>query len=254
MKIVLTGSEGFIGSHLKKKLLKRKHQLICYDLLLNKDIKDFTLEGDEDFVIHLAAKANVKDSVKNPEPYFLNNVEYSKKIFDICYEKKIPCLYASSSCVHNWSLSPYGETKKKMEEAARDGQVGLRFSTVYGENSRKGMLFDYIVNGTVKYKTNHKRDFIYIDDVVNAILLFVKLGLKDKNKTYEVSSGQLYNVKEVIEEAGFKVPLKKGEDCEAESNASDNSELKKLGWDSTMTVWVFLRNLDLNKVLKLGRL
>ena len=92
MKIVLTGSEGFIGSHLKKKLLKRKHQLICYDLLLNKDIKDFTLNGDEDFVIHLAAKANVRDSVKNPEPYFLNNVEYSKKIFDLCYEKKIPCL------------------------------------------------------------------------------------------------------------------------------------------------------------------
>ena len=254
MKIVLTGSEGFIGSHLKKKLLRKKHQVICYDLSLNKDIKDFTLDGDEDFIIHLAAKANVKDSVKNPEPYFLNNVEYSKKIFDLCYEKKIPCLYASSSCVHNWSLSPYGETKKKMEEAARDGQIGLRFSTVYGENPRKGMLFDYIVNDTVKYKTNHKRDFIYIDDVVNAILLFVKLGLKDKNKTYEVSSGQLYNVKEVIEEAGFKVPLKKGEDCEAESNASDNSELKKLGWDSTMTVWVFLRNLDLNKVLKLGRL
>ena len=145
MKIVLTGSEGFIGSHLKKKLLRKKHQLICYDLSLNKNIKDFTLDGDEDFVIHLAAKANVRDSVKNPEPYFLNNVEYSKKIFDLCYEKKIPCLYASSSSVHNWTLSPYGESKKKMEEAARDGQVGLRFATTYGEKPRKGMLFDYIV-------------------------------------------------------------------------------------------------------------
>jgi nucleoside-diphosphate-sugar epimerase len=254
MKIVLTGSEGFIGSNLKKRLLRKKHQLVCYDLSLNKNIKDFTLDGDENFVIHLAAKANVRDSVKNPEPYFLNNVEYSKKIFDLCYEKKIPCLYASSSSVHNWTLSPYGESKKKMEEAARDGQVGLRFATTYGEIPRKGMLFDYIVNGTVKYKTNHKRDFIYVDDVVNAILLFVKLGLKDKNKTYEVSSGQLYSVKEVIEEAGFKVPLRKGDPCEAESNASDNSELKKLGWEPTMTVWTFLRNLDLDKVIRLGRL
>jgi nucleoside-diphosphate-sugar epimerase len=254
MKIVLTGSEGFIGSNLKKKLLRKKYQLICYDLLLNKDIKDFTLDGDEDFVIHLAAKANVRDSVKNPEPYFLNNVEYSKKRFDLCYDKKIPCLYASSSSVHNWTLSPYGESKKKMEEAAHPGQVGLRFATTYGETPRKGMLFDYIVNGIVKYKTNHKRDFIYIDDVVNAILLFVKLGLKDKNKTYEVSSGHLYSVKEVIEEAGFKVPLREGDPCEAESNASDNSELKKLGWKPTMTVWTFLRNLDLDKVVKLGRL
>ena len=90
--------------------------------------------------------------------------------------------------------------------------------------------------------------------MVNAILLFVKLGLKDKNKTYEVSSGHLYSVKEVIEEAGFKVPLKKGDPCEAESNASDNSELIKLGWEPTMTVWVFLRNLDLNKVLRFGKL
>jgi len=243
MKIVLTGSEGFIGSYLKKRLLKSNHNLICYDLSLNKNIKDFTLNGDEDFVIHLAAKANVRESVKNPKLYFLNNVTYSKKIFDLCFEKNIPCLYASSSSVHNWTLSPYGESKKKMEEAARPGQVGLRFSTVYGKKTRKGMLFDYIVNGTVKYKTNHTRDFIYIDDVVNAILLFVKLGLKDKNKTYEVSSGQLYNVKEVIEKAGFKVPLKKGEDCEAESNASDNSELKKLGWLPTMKVWMFLKNL-----------
>jgi hypothetical protein len=50
------------------------------------------------------------------------------------------------------------------------------------------------------------------------------------------------------------VPLKKGDPCEAESNASDNSELIKLGWEPTMTVWVFLRNLDLNKVLRFGKL
>jgi len=244
MKIVLTGSEGFIGSNLKKKLLKKGHKLICYDLVLNKNIKDFKLNGDEDLVIHLAAKANVRDSVKNPKPYFLNNVIYSKKIFNLCYKKKIPCLYASSSSVHNWTKSPYGQSKKEMEEVAKPGQVGLRFTTTYGKKPRKGMLFDYIVNNKVKYKTNHKRDFIYINDVVNAILLFVKLGLKNKNKTYEVSSGQLYNVKEVIEKAGFKVPLKKGESCEAESNASDNSELKKLGWKTTMTVWNFLKYLN----------
>ncbi len=89
----------------------------------------------------------------------------------------------------------------------------------------------------------------------NACFSFPNIGDKIlKNKTYEVSSGHLYSVKEVIEEAGFKVPLKKGDPCEAESNASDNSELIKLGWEPTMTVWVFLRNLDLNKVLRFGKL
>jgi UDP-glucuronate 4-epimerase len=248
MKIVLTGSEGFIGSNLKKKLLEKNHELICYDLLLNKDIKDFTLNGDEDFVIHLAAKANVRDSVKNPAPYFITNVDYSKKIFNLCNEKNIPCLYASSSSVHNWTKSPYGKSKIMMEEAAHPGQVGLRFTTTYGESPRKNMLFDYIINGQVKYKTNHIRDFIYVNDVVNAIMIFVETGLKDKNKTYEICSGNPVRVSDVIEYAGFDVPLKKGDDCEAESNANDNFEIKKLGWQPTMDVWSFLKNIRLNRV------
>lgn len=240
MKIIVTGGNGFIGGHLVKRLLNEGHSVKIYDRKSGNDIKDFKLEGDEDFVIHLAAIANVRDSVKNPRPYFLTNVIYSKKIFEKCYEANIPCLYASSSSVHSWTKSPYGRSKKRMEHFAKPGQVGLRFSTTYGEDARKNMLFDFIKNKTVKYKTNHIRDFIYVGDVVEAIMIFVNTGLKNKNKTYEVCSGVGIFVKDLIERAGFNVPLVEGETCEAFSNVNDNSQLKRLGWKPSMDVYTFL--------------
>lgn len=243
MNIVLTGSEGFIGSVLKQRLLKDNHKVICWDIKINKNIKDFTLKGDEDFVIHLAALGNVRESIKNPKPYYLINVEYSKNIFKQCFEKNVPCLYASSSCAYFPNKSPYGHSKKLMEESAYEGQVGFRFTTVYGKVPRKGMLFDRIINKTVTHKTNHIRDFIYVDDVVNAILLFVKTGLKNKHKIYDVCTSQGVKVREIIEYMGFDVPLKDGEDCEAENNTNDNSELKKLGWAPTMEIFKFLQQL-----------
>jgi nucleoside-diphosphate-sugar epimerase len=248
MNIVLTGSEGFIGSVLRKRLEKLNHNVICWDLKINKDIKDFKLSSITDFVIHLAAIGNVRESIINPKPYYLTNVEYSKNIFNQCKEKNIPCLYASSSCAYFPEKSPYGHSKKLMEESAYDNQVGLRFTTVYGKVPRTGMLFDKIINKTVTHKTNHIRDFIYVDDVVNAILLFIKTGLKDKNKVYNVCTGTGVKVKEIIEYMGFDVPLKNGEDCEAENNTNDNFELRKLGWKPNMKIFKFLKDLktDIN--------
>ena len=242
MNIVLTGSEGFIGSVLKQKLLKDNHKVICWDIKINKNIKDFTLNGDEDFVIHLAAIGNVRESVKNPEPYFETNVVYSNTVFKKCAENNIPCLYASSSCAYFPEKSPYGRSKKIMERIAYDGQVGLRFTTVYGDNPRKGMLFDRILNNQVEYKTNHIRDFIHVNDVVEAIMIFVNTGLYDKKQVYDVCTGKGINIKKLVEDLGFDVPLKEGEKCEAESNARDNSDLKSLGWSPKIDVYNFLKD------------
>ena len=240
MRIVVTGNAGFIGSRLQKTLEDNGHTVIGWDLASGNNIKDFTLQGDEDFVVHLAAKANVRDSVNNPLPYFETNVHYSKHIFNTCVAHNVPCLYASSSSVHSWHKSPYGRSKFNMEQLAKPGQVGLRFTTTYGEHPRKNMLFDFIINRTVTYKTNHIRDFIYVGDVVQAIMIFINTGLQDKQKIYEVCSGNPVTVSDVIEYAGFNVPLREGDACEAVSNANDNIELIKLGWTPQMSVWNFL--------------
>ena len=61
MKIVITGSRGFIGSHLVK-TLQNENEIIEWDTKIDKDIKDFTLEPDTDFVVHLAGLISPRDS------------------------------------------------------------------------------------------------------------------------------------------------------------------------------------------------
>ena len=222
MNILITGARGFIGSHLVKSL--PEHNVVTWD----KDIKDFYLDDAINFVVHLAALANVRQSLENPEIYWTVNVEYSKRIFNAC--KNIPMIYASSSCAKEWWLSPYGTTKKTMEELAHDGHIGLRFTTVWGDGTRDNMLMGRIKNKTLKYKTNHIRDFIHVSDVVSAIKLFIDTGTEDKKNIYDVGSGKGIRIDEYVESLGIDVPLKEGSECESKSNVADITELKKLGW------------------------
>ena len=77
MKIALTGSRGFIGGHLMTRLKKEGHDVEEWDLRQDppKCIKDFDIQKI-DYVIHLAAYADVRQSLKEPEKYWTNNVEY----------------------------------------------------------------------------------------------------------------------------------------------------------------------------------
>ena len=243
MMIVVTGSSGFIGTHLTQELVLNGYGVIKWERSMGNDIKDFQIDQDVDFVVHLAAIADVRRSLKEPEIYWETNVEYSKKIFDICHKKKIPLVYASSSCVHAWWKSPYGTSKKAMEALAHKGQVGLRFTTVFGKGARETMLMSRIANRTVKFATEHVRDFIYVADVVSAIMLFIKQGVDKKDPIYEVGSGKGIKVCDIVKHAGIDVPTQEGQDAEAIDNTADNSRLKALGWKPTLSVkeWVDIR-------------
>ena len=176
MKVAITGSRGFIGSHLKTRLEKEGHEIVEWDLKQNppKCIKDFDIH-QIDYVIHLAAYADVRRSLKEPQRYWENNVENTTRIQKICHYNNIPLMYASSSCIHNWWLSPYGTSKKVNEETAFEYQVGLRFTTVYGEGARESMLIGKLIDGSIGYLTRHVRDFIHVDDVLEAIVLLLSL-------------------------------------------------------------------------------
>ena len=100
MMIVVTGSSGFIGTHLTQELVLNGYGVIKWERSMGNDIKDFQIDQDVDFVVHLAAIADVRRSLKEPEIYWETNVEYSKKIFDICHKKKIPLVYGSSSFIN----------------------------------------------------------------------------------------------------------------------------------------------------------
>ena len=242
MKIILTGSRGFIGHHLKYQLQELGHEIDEWDLAINRDISEFatTSNIEADYFIHLAAKADVRASIKDPQFYWQNNVKNTTQIQWLCHNKNIPLMYASSSCIHNWWLSPYGTSKKVNEETAFAGQTALRFTTVYGSGARESMFIGKLLRGEVKHLTNHIRDFIHVDDVVDAILLLLDTDPDKLLPAYDIGTGTGNSVEHLGKMMGLDVPVTDGELCEAKDNTADNTALMNLGWKPKVNVEKYL--------------
>jgi UDP-glucuronate 4-epimerase len=150
-------------------------------------------------VIHLAAQAGVRYSLERPDAYITSNILGFLQVLEECRYRKVPHLvYASSSSVYGAStampfsvhggadhpLSMYGATKRSNELMAHSYSylfglptTGLRFFTVYGPWGRPDMvLFKFtkaILEGRPITVFNHghmKRDFTYVDDVVEVVV------------------------------------------------------------------------------------
>ena len=229
MKILVTGSAGFIGSFLSQRLIERGDEVIgidnhndYYDSKLKDDrlnqfidnqnyihfrcdisdknkIDDIFKNNKPEKVVNLAAQAGVRYSMENPHSYVDSNIVGFTNILEACRYNDIKHLvYASSSSVygantvmpfsihHNIDhpLSLYAASKKANELFAHTYSnlynlptTGLRFFTVYGPWGRPDMaLFKFtkaILNGEtiqVFNHGNHKRDFTYIDDIVEGVI------------------------------------------------------------------------------------
>jgi UDP-glucose 4-epimerase len=247
MKISLTGASGFIGNHLLTKLWDDGHEVMKWDRKSGRDIKDWELEGC-DFVVHLAADADVRRSILEPDLDWDNNVETTKRIQEICRVNQVPLVYASSSCIHAWHKSPYGISKRVNEITAYttpfgvNNQVGLRFTTVYGDGARDTMFMGKLMRGEVKYATNHVRDFIHVDDVVKAIMIFINTGTKGKLPAYDVGTGTGHIVSKLAQIKYPNIEIREGDDCEAQDNTADNSDLRALGWEPTINARGYVQN------------
>lgn len=239
MRIAITGSRGFIGSHVMDRLMTLGHEIDEWDEKINKPLKDFTCitKGQTpniDYVIHLAAYADVRESINEPQKYWDNNVTHTTEIQKFCDFYQIPLLYASSSCIHDWQLSPYGMSKKVNEETAFPNQVGLRFTTVYGDGARDEMLIGRLIEGRVSYLTDHIRDFIHVDDVVDIMIELMDhdLRLSYIKPAYDIGTGNGVVVSDLGPLAGYPdIPTRDGDECEAHDNTADMTNIQALtGW------------------------
>ena len=169
------------------------------EVAINKIFSDFKPQ----IVIHLAAQAGVRYSITNPKTYIQSNLVGFFNVIDICRILDIQHLvYASSSSVYGGNkklpfkeidpvdhpVSLYAATKKSNEIIAHSYShiykipaTGLRFFTVYGPWGRPDMAPMIFANSILKGEPlkvfNHgkmKRDFTYIDDVVEAIIRCAK--------------------------------------------------------------------------------
>ncbi len=176
-----------------------------------------------DGVIHLAAQAGVRYSIENPFAYCDSNLTGFLTILEGCRSAQIkPLIYASSSSVYGENkkvpfsvsdnvdhpISLYAATKKANELMAHTYShlyqiqtTGLRFFTVYGPWGRPDMAYfkfvDAIANDRPIQVFNHgkmKRDFTYIDDVVEGIFRLVQRSLGTEDKTAVSPNDSLYKV------------------------------------------------------------
>lgn len=180
MKILLTGSDGFIGSALYKRLTEQGHNVFGIDIKHGPqfDLLHFDRwPNDIDLVIHLAGRSGVRESLDDPASYWYNNVEASRRLFER-YGDKVRILYASSSSAAEPDLNPYAASKFILEEVAErysTDHVGMRFHTVYSDNCpRENMFFNRLLNGTLEYTSTHYRDFVHLEDVLDAIEILIR--------------------------------------------------------------------------------
>lgn len=256
MRFFITGSCGFIGSHLCERLLKLNHNIIGIDnfnsIIYDKKYKQINLEilnkyknyihitGDllnddyinkynPDIVIHLAAYANVRKSNEIPTEFIKNNVEMTCHLLEqIKNNKNKPTfLYASSSSVYgkntkipfkesdnlNNISSIYALSKKTCEEMIELycknyglKSIGYRFFTVYGPRGRPDMAihkFLYNIHNNIPIKMygdgSMKRDFTYIDDIINGIINSLEIKLnKSEHRIYNLGNNTPVELKELI--------------------------------------------------------
>ena len=229
MKVLVTGSAGFIGNNLSQRLLERGDAVIgidnlndYYDVTLKEarlakiiDHANFTearinLEDRDavadlfkthkpDRVVNLAAQAGVRYSLENPYAYIDTNIMGFTNILEACRHNEVKHLvYASSSSVYGANtnmpfsvhnnvdhpVSLYAATKKSNELMAHTYShlfqiptTGLRFFTVYGPWGRPDMALFMFTKNIIAGKPidvfnygNHRRDFTYIDDIVEGVI------------------------------------------------------------------------------------
>lgn len=229
MNIAVTGGAGFIGSHLCQKLINIGFKVICidnFDDFYNPHLKEdniseiidnpgFRLYSSDicnqdqmeevfsknqiEMVIHLAARAGVRPSIKNPFIYGKVNVLGTINLLECCKKYNIDkFIFASSSSVYGGNkkipfseddsvdcpISPYAATKKAGELVCytyyslyKISVFCFRFFTVYGPRQRPEMAIHKFTRRILKGEQieiygdgSSSRDYTYIDDVISGVV------------------------------------------------------------------------------------
>jgi nucleoside-diphosphate-sugar epimerase len=237
MKVLITGANGFIGSHLTERLINVGYEVYClrrkssdmrwleglnvnyvYGDCCDKDSLNSCVK-DYDYVFHLAGTI----MANNERDYYLVNEIGTQNLIESVYRynrgiKRF--VYLSSLSAHGPAtradnlpsedspphpVSHYGRSKLKGEEAVMRYHADvpvciLRPSVVYGPRDRQFCLFfRFIQKGFAPYWGKGHTSLVYIDDMIDAIVLSIE---RDEaiGKVYFISDGMVYSNDRIIEE------------------------------------------------------
>ncbi len=230
MRVLITGSNGFLGNHLLNYLSGKKIDVLGIDLDNSKKINSKTLIGDIkdnnfinkvfkkkiDIIFHFAAIADINYCSNNPLEVVEQNVFNTVKLLEYAKKHKVKrFIFSSSVYVNSNEGSFYKSSKiasesfiKEFSKKYKLNFTILRFGSLYGpgSDSNNGVhrIIERAINeNKISYEGDHEaiREFIHIEDAASAC--FDILDNKFKNKTILVtgnSSIKIYDLLNIISE------------------------------------------------------
>jgi len=264
MRVLVAGGAGYIGSHAVRALLRAGHEVTVFDnlstghagavpkeapfvrgdILSPRDLKKLFSRRGFDVLMHFAAKTAVGESVSDPELYYRENVAGSLSLFGAARAAGVGgVIFSSSAATYGTPrqtpiredaplcpVSPYGRTKRMMEEILADfasayglGSVSLRYFNAAGaepdgsigeDHEPETHLIPRVLaaardGGSVPvYGTDYPtadgtavRDYIHVTDLAEAHVLAMRALEPGKAKVFNLGNGRGFSVREVIETA-----------------------------------------------------
>jgi len=194
MRALITGSRGFIGTHLVKALKERKLDITEFDLVLGNDVTK-EIKGNYDIIYHLAAYSLIKTR-DNPQRAIDVNIKGTLNILELARKCDAKVIFTSASSVYGIALSDvveerdpvqpvsiYGATKAAAEILITTynrlyciDYLIFRLTNVYGPGQKVGVIptfLDSINKGkpiVIFGSGKQTRDFVFVDDVVHFLV------------------------------------------------------------------------------------
>jgi len=225
IKVVVTGSKGFIGSHASDMLLHRGHLVTKYDLVDGYDVLDFgqldNVVGKckPNWIVHLAGQVFLQPSLDNPQDDAKTNIVGMLNVLEVARKHNCGVVFSSSGAVYgnNYQypepVSPYGVSKLAAERYCllykrlyNISTVVFRFSSVYGFGRKKtsvNLILDKIMKDETLSVTGdgtQTRDFTHVADVANALCMAVENKFPSGfEAVYDIGTGVTTSLNDLID-------------------------------------------------------
>ena len=245
-RYLVTGSSGFLGSHVVDYLVKEKNKVTCIDIkkskfqnpkakyifddlnkleILNKYLKNI------DIVVHLAAMADINKTKKHRIDAINQNIVLTAKILESMKKNNVKkIIFSSSIYAYSRTGSIYKITKQTSESLIKEYKnifnfeyTIIRFGTLYGSRSNKeNAIFNYIYQAYKDGKINVRGDGSEVREYLNildAAKFLANIRNNYKNETLLITGNNRYTLKELIEIineiVGGKIKIKYGSSKDA---------------------------------------
>lgn len=208
-RILITGTDGFIGKNLKnelnqKYLVSEINENIFYEKNWIKYLSNYLYDMNPTIVFHVGACSNTLETDVN---YIMKlNFEFSKQLSDWSKKNNKKLIYSSSAASYGdnniYPSNLYGWSKYVAEQYINlNGGVSLRYFNVYGPGEENKGKMSSVIFQVLEHKKNSndkfilfpnkpKRDFVYVDDIVNANIFASENFKNFSGNFYEVGRGE----------------------------------------------------------------